>query len=265
MGFSAAYAGQTDLGVKIGRAIDLATDHSQEVDSRQVTIHISDLRGFTSVAEKYTALGMVELLNRYFERMSEIIIRHGGTIDKFMGDAIMVLFGAPIVRDDDIEAALACAIEMQIAMDDINGQNKAYGIAPLYMGIGINTGEVVVGHLGSTLHSEYTVIGDQVNLASRVEAHSLRGQILLSENTYLLARDFIETGDVNEVKVKGKKSSLRIYELLGGNLSEIYAKVLRVSTVNESHKCCVEFTFIEEKASLAIKEFVDSIVEVNRR
>jgi len=179
-------------------------------------------------------------------------------------------------------------------------------------------------------------------LASRVEAHSLRGQILLSENTYLLARDFIETGDVNEVKVKGKKSSLRIYELrsttrprelsappreirnsprvelemqatfqlldgksilpdenigqvidisysgmyllspipiepfsdikivlslslLGGNLSEIYAKVLRVSTVNESHKCCVEFTFIEEKASLAIKEFVDSIVEVNRR
>jgi adenylate cyclase len=205
--------GQFDLRRQIGQAIDVAMANTRELDSRCVTILLSDLRGFTSVAEKYTPLEMIEALNRYFERMSEIILRCGGTIDKFMGDAIMVLFGAPVVRHDHVEAALACAIEMQMAMSDINEQNRTYGMAPLYMGIGINTGEVVVGHLGSALYSEYTVIGDQVNLASRVAAHSLRGQILLSENTHLLAREFIETGDVNQVKVKGKKGSVRMYEL----------------------------------------------------
>jgi len=210
---SAAGAGQTDLRLRIGEAIAAAAADTRELDSRCVTILLSDLRGFTSVAEKYTPLEMIEALNRYFERMSEIILRYGGTIDKFMGDAIMALFGAPVVRDDHVEAALACAIEMQMAMNGINEENRAYGMASLYMGIGINTGEVVVGHLGSALHSEYTVIGDQVNLASRVAAHSLRGQILLSENTYLLARGYIETGDVNQVKVKGKKGSVRMYEL----------------------------------------------------
>ncbi len=329
------------LRLQIGRAIDTALDSNQKADSRHVTILLSDLRGFTSVAEKYTALEMVEALNRYFERMSEIIIRYGGTIDKFMGDAIMALFGAPIKRDDDIESALACAIEMQVAMNDINEANKAHGMEPLYMGIGINTGEVVAGNLGSALHSEYTVIGDQVNLASRVEAHSLRGQILLSENTYQLARDYIEIGNINEVKVKGKKGVVRMYELLstrrpktlsappreirnsprvevdmpvmfqilegklvlpqvhhgriadisyGGmymvspvaieafsnikialslslmvpELSEIYAKVLHVSMVNDAYECRVEFTYIDTKAQQTLKEFVDGIVEMRR-
>lgn len=212
-GLPALDADQAELRAQLDRAIDVATFDTQKADIRRVTILLSDLRGFTTVAEKYSALEMVEALNRYFERMSEIILRHGGTIDKFMGDAIMVLFGAPISREGDIEAALACAIEMQTAMKDINEQNKAHGMAPLYMGIGINTGEVVAGRLGSALHNEYTVIGDSVNLASRVEAHSLRGQILLGENTYCLARDFIETGDVNEVIVKGKKGVVRMYEL----------------------------------------------------
>jgi adenylate cyclase len=198
---------ESHLRSQVGQSIALALAKTQEVDSRRVTIVLSDLRGFT-------ALEMVEALNRYFGRMSEIIVRHGGTIDKFMGDAIMALFGAPISREDDLEAALACAIEMQNAMQDINADNGTHGMAPLYMGIGINTGDVVAGPIGSILHTEYTVIGDQVNLASRVEAHSLRGQILLSENTYALARDFIDIGSVNEVKVKGKKNTVHMYELL---------------------------------------------------
>jgi adenylate cyclase len=327
---------------QLDHAIALALAKTQEVDSRRVTIVLSDLRGFTAVAEKYTALQMVEALNRYFGRMSEIIVRHGGTIDKFMGDAIMALFGAPISREDDLEAALACAIEMQIAMQDINNENIQHGMAPLYMGIGINTGEVVAGPIGSILHTEYTVIGDQVNLASRVEAHSLRGQILLSENTFALARDFIETGSVNEVKVKGKKNVVHMYELLathkpqllrapareirnshrvnadlplrfyliehtsvspqvqlgrvvdisyGGmyiispvmiepftdilielsmsalevELTEIYAKVLRVSKVGELFECRLEFTSIAPAVAAIIKEHVDSLVELNRR
>ena len=330
---------QESVRAALSSLVDAAMVHTQEVDSRRVTILLSDLRGFTAVSEQYTALEMVEALNRYFERMSEIIIRYGGTIDKFMGDSIMALFGAPIQRADDIEAALACAIEMQQAMGDINVTNKALAMAPLYMGIGINTGEVVAGHLGSALHSEYTVIGDQVNLASRVEAHSLRGQILLSANTYQLASDYITVGDVNEVRVKGKKGVVRMYELLatqrpfpmaapprevrnsprvqvdmsvnfqivesktilptihvgrvvdmsyggmyivspvivhpfgdlkitlalsllGADLTDIYAKALRVSAVEQGYECRLEFTSIDSHASLALKEFVDGIVEI---
>jgi adenylate cyclase len=202
------------LAGKIRGAIAQAGVAVRHSESRRVTILLSDLRGFTATAERYSALAMVEALNRYLEKMSEIILRHGGSIDKFMGDAIMALFGAPAELENDIEAALRCAIEMQCAMAEINAVNHQLGMAPLYMGIGINTGEVIAGHLGSQYHSEYTVIGDEVNLASRVEAHSLRGQILLSEKIYLQAQDWIETGNINEVFVKGKKSVVRMYELL---------------------------------------------------
>ena len=325
----------------IADALDTPTLHATDSETRRVTILLSDLRGFTAIAEKLTATDMVAALNRYLSRMTEIILHHGGSIDKFMGDAIMVLFGAPQALPNDIEAALACAIEMQLAMDAINAENKLLGMVALYMGIGINTGDVVVGHLGSPLHSEYTVIGDPVNLASRIEAHSLRGQILLSENTYLQAKHFIDIGDINEVQVKGKKGSVRMAELLalrglhpliapvrqerngprvevdmplayqilrgkfvlpgahvgrivdlsyggmfvvspvglapfddikialslslmGHELTEIYAKVLRVTEVNGEYKCPVEFTSIESKAAQAIKEFVDGIVEFNQ-
>lgn len=190
---------------QIGYAIDGSMLNMLKVENRRVTILLSDLRGFTAIAAKYSAPELMATLNRYLEKMSEIILDHGGTIDKFMGDAVMAVFGAPNEHDNDIEEAISCAIEMQIAMNGINEENEAYGIAPLYMGIGINTGEVVAGNLGSRLHSEYTVIGDQVNLASRVEVHSLRGQILLSEHTYQKTKDFIETGNINDVSVKGKQ------------------------------------------------------------
>lgn len=199
---------------KIRAAITQAGPGSRHSENRRVTILLSDLRGFTATSERYSALAMVAALNRYLEKMSEIILRHGGTIDKFMGDSIMALFGAPDALDDDVESALRCAIDMQAAMADINASNRDLDMAPLYMGIGINTGEVVVGHLGSHYHSEYTVIGDEVNLVSRIEAHSLRGQILLSERIYQKAQDFIEVGNINEVMVKGKRSVVRMYELL---------------------------------------------------
>ncbi len=326
----------------VSDVVDGAMDEMKGTEIRRVTILLSDLRGFTAIAENFSTTKMVEALNRYYERMTEIILRHGGYIDKFMGDAIMVLFGAPLAMDDHIEAALACAIEMQLAMADINNENTREGMALLQMGIGINTGEVVAGHLGSRLHSEYTVIGDAVNLASRVEAHSLRGQILLSENTYLLAKDFVDIGDVNEVSVKGKKDSVRMYELLamrgrysltapprevrnsprveintplafrivvgksvlpdehrgrivdlsyggmfvispvgleplgdikvslslslmGNELTEIYAKVLRVTLVDGEYKCPVEFTSIASTAQRTIKEYVDGRVEFDKR
>lgn len=207
--------GGTELSLRIDEAIDAALAQESQGHTRRVTILLSDLRGFTALAQRCTALQMMETLNRYLGRMTRLIVDHGGTIDKFMGDAIMALFGAPLAMEDDVASALACAIEMQIAMDDLNLEHQRMGLDPLYMGIGINTGEVVAGRLGSKLHSEYTVIGDEVNLASRIEAHSLRGQILISENTWQLARDYVEVGDVNEVKVKGRSGTVRMMELLG--------------------------------------------------
>ena len=189
-------------------------------ETKNVSILLSDLRGFTAMSEKYSPLIVIELLNRYFSKMSEIIDKHGGVIDKFMGDSIMVLFGALDSTDTDLSATLACAIEMQIAMNEINEISQSLGMANLYMGIGINTGEVVAGTLGSDVYREYTVIGDQVNLVSRVEAHSLRGQILLSENTYDLTKGMIEIGEMNEVHVKGKSRAVKMYELLAVNLPE---------------------------------------------
>ncbi len=181
----------------------------------EVTILLSDLRGFTAMAEQFPAASVVEMLNRYFSKMSEIIVTdHGGMIDKFMGDSIMVIFGARTGRSDALERALSCAVHMQIAMDEVNRENESLGLPALYMGIGINTGTVITGKVGSNLHSEYTVIGDEVNLASSIVAFSLRGQILISENTYQRAKDYIETGDPTTVFVKGKKDPVSLHELL---------------------------------------------------
>jgi adenylate cyclase len=213
-----------------------------------VTILFSDLRGFTAMAENYSPSSIIELLNRYLTTMNEIIItQYGGTIDKFMGDCVMVLFGAPESKSDDIERALNCAVDMQMAMDKINETNKAMGLPNLFMGIGINSGKVIAGKIGSELHSEYTVIGDEVNLASRISAYSMRGQILISNNVFKETKAFIETGEPKDVFVKGKKSSIRIFELLA-----VKKPVLRFVPRREARKnprVEVEMPFIYQKLS----------------
>lgn len=188
---------------------------SHPASSRQVTLLLADIRGFTSLAETYSAMMVVDLLNRYFSIMTKVIVQYSGTIDKLMGDSIMVLFGAPDAKPDDIERAIACGIAMQQAMSEFNHQNSALGFPELYMGIGINTGEVVAGPIGSEHYREYTVIGDEVNLASRIEAQSLRGQILISESTYQSVQNFVLVGQPNRVQVKGRRKPLCLYELLG--------------------------------------------------
>lgn len=179
-----------------------------------VTILLSDIRGFTSLVEELPPDLVVSLLNQYFASMCAIIIRHNGTVDKFMGDSIMAVFGAPEHGKHDALQALICAAEMQIAMDDLNRKFRKSGLPELYMGIGINTGKVMAGMIGSELHWEYTVIGDEVNLASRIEAYSLRGQVLISQSTHDRTKENIETGDGVEVYVKGKRVPVILYELL---------------------------------------------------
>jgi adenylate cyclase len=202
------------LNREIYSLLDGLGDDNYISEQKQVTILLSDLRGFTAMSERNSAADLIDLLNRYFHKMSEIILRYNGTIDKFMGDSVMALFGAPSSRDDDLERAIACAVEMQLAMNEINATNEKLGLPTIYMGIGINTGTVFAGNLGSDLHSEYTVIGNEVNLTSRVEAHSLRGQVMLSENSYQLAKDYIGIGTINDVLVKGVSNNVRLYELL---------------------------------------------------
>ena len=126
---------------------------------------------------------MVTLLNNYLEAMTDIISRYGGTIDEFIGDAILVVFGAPVARPDDAQRAVACAVEMHLAMPEVNRKNVAEGLPPVEMGIGLHTGEVVVGNIGSKLRAKYGVVGATVNLTSRVECYTVGGQILVSEET----------------------------------------------------------------------------------
>ncbi len=182
--------------------------------SREVTILLADLRGFTSIAANYPGGTVISLLNRCLAQMSEVVFRHHGTIDKFMGDSIMVLFGASGAGEDDVKNALACAVDMQRAMDALNTEHRGQGMPEFYLGIGINTGTVMAGTIGSDLYSEYTVIGDSVNLASRIEAFSLRGQILISPTTYDRCQDFVQTSDPVDVHVKGKPKPIRLREVL---------------------------------------------------
>lgn len=184
-------------------------------ERREVTIVLADLRGFTAMSATQPAGVVIGILNRCLGLMSEIVYRHHGTIDKFMGDSIMVLFGAPLEHEDDVKRALACAIEMQVAMHELNDEHMRQGLPELYMGIGINTGTVMAGKFGSAAYSEYTVIGDEVNLASRIEAFSLRGQVLISETTFERCVDFIRVSEPMEVFVKGKTAVVRLRELLG--------------------------------------------------
>jgi adenylate cyclase len=210
----------SDTGVRqslrrrLTSVVEEATGLQVGSQTLEVTVLLSDLRGFSVITESYSPLEVVDLLNRYLAQMCAIIYRHGGTVDKFMGDSIMALFGAPVTRPNPATQAIRCAVEMQIAMDSFNKENQNLGLPTLYMGIGINTGEVVAGKIGSDLHSEYTVIGEEVTLASRIETYTLRGQILISQKTYSRVKDLVRVADPIHVSVKGRREPVTLYELI---------------------------------------------------
>lgn len=201
-------------GIMLDRKHEFNQDLLDENSRGDVTIMLTDLRGFTSIAESLPTGIVVKLLNSYLKKMIEIIVRNHGTIDKFMGDAIMVVFGLSRERRDHVNDAVRCAVEMQIAMDEVNAYNKKGEIPEMFMGIGINTGTVVAGLLGSDLHAEYTIIGDEVNLTSRIEAFSLRGQVLISEASHDRCRNCVGTNEPMDVLVKGKVKPVNIYEVV---------------------------------------------------
>ena len=184
-------------------------------DRRKITILTSDLRGFTPLSERLSPEEVIKVLNLYLEYMADAINRYQGTIDEFMGDGILVLFGAPKAREDDALRAIACACAMQLAMGAVNEHMKALGLPRLEMGIGINTGEVVVGNIGSEKRTKYGIVGNQVNLTYRIESYTRGGQILISEPTLKEAGSSVRISGQRQVQPKGVKQPINIYEVYG--------------------------------------------------
>ncbi|HEV7589827.1 MAG TPA: adenylate/guanylate cyclase domain-containing protein [Longimicrobium sp.] len=184
-----------------------------------LTILFSDIRGFTSLSEKLPAEGVVEMLNEYLGAMTEIVFAHGGTLDKFIGDAVMALWGAPLPAPDHARRAADCALAMMAELERMNARWDAAGAsADLRIGIGINTGEAVVGNIGSLKHKlEYTAIGDAVNLASRLESlnKDMGTTIIISEATRAALGEGYHTAPLREVNVKGKEQAVLVHELRG--------------------------------------------------
>lgn len=184
-------------------------------ERREITILTSDLRGFTAISERLSPEEVVKILNFYFEYMADAITKYQGTIDEFLGDGILVLFGAPTAREDDAQRAIACAVEMQLAMQPVNSKMKAWGLPSLEMGIGINTGEVVVGNIGSEKRTKYGIVGSNVNLTYRIESYTIGGQILISQPTLEAAGEIVKVVGQKQVQPKGVKEPITIYEVGG--------------------------------------------------
>ena len=189
-------------------------------ERRSITILTSDLRGFTATAERLPPEEVVKVLNIYLGYMADVITEYKGTIDEFMGDGILVLFGAPTAREDDADRAIACALAMQLAMPAVNEEMHKLGLSPLKMGIGINTGEVVVGNIGSTKRTKYGVVGSQVNLTYRIESYTTEGQILISQSTLEAVGTKLRIDGEKQVQPKGVKEPIAIYDI--GGIGEPY-------------------------------------------
>jgi adenylate cyclase len=199
----------------VGVLLDVPEGLNLGGEKREITLLMSDLRGFTALVERLEPTVVVALLNHYLSAMVEIIQRNSGTIDEIIGDAIFVLFGAPLVMEDSGQRAVRCALEMQKAMLEVNEYNLTKGWPEIEMGIAVHSGEVVVGNIGSTKRSKYGVVGRTVNLTARIESFTIGGQILVSPALMSAAGHGLILGDEVEVHAKGMREPLRCRDLRG--------------------------------------------------
>ncbi|NQU16405.1 MAG: adenylate/guanylate cyclase domain-containing protein [Desulfobacteraceae bacterium] len=184
-------------------------------ERRNVTIMMTDLRGFTALSERLEPEQVVQMLNAYFEVMVDVILKYNGTINEIIGDALLIIFGAPQEMANRAQQAIACAIEMQNAMAEVNELNREQGLPELEMGIGLNETEVIVGNIGSTKRSKYAVVGSGVNMTSRIESYTVGGQILISESVSKEAGEILRIDSRRDVLPKGAETPLKIYEVGG--------------------------------------------------
>ena len=194
---------------------------------RRVCVVMADLRGFSTAASALPPQDVLRLINHFLEAMTEVIVEHGGTIDEVLGDGLLVLFGAPVARPDDADRAVACAIAMQTAMGTVNARNAALGLPQLQVGIGIHTGEAVVGNLGSDKRAKYGVVGTVVNLAARIESLTTGGQVLISNETREAVSAPLELHEGTTFQPKGAAAPLTVYDVfaIGAPFDKSIARV----------------------------------------
>lgn len=196
---------------------------AKESERRQVTIVFADISGFTSMSEKMDPEEVTSVMNDCFAILGKAITDHGGTIDKFMGDCVMSVFGAPVAIEDAPKRAINAAIEMRSKLHQFS-KRESLSIS-LGIHFGINSGEVISGAIGSAGKKEFTVMGDAVNLASRLEELSEEGQILVGQSTYQETRDYFAFKQLDPVSLKGKEKPVPIYELLSRRTVKDRARV----------------------------------------
>ena len=180
---------------------------------QDLTIFFSDIRGFTAMSERLEPEELVELLNQYLAEMTEIVFKHGGTLDKYIGDALMVFFGDPVAYEDHAERAVRTALEMRGRLEELQQRWMTRTQEFLTMGIGITTGYVTVGNIGSPSRMDYTVLGNQVNLASRLADAAKGGQILVSERTLLAVRGMVASTEIEQIQLEGVSRPITIFEI----------------------------------------------------
>jgi len=184
-------------------------------ERRDVTVLFCDVRGFTSISERVPPEEVVAMLNAFYTLMIDTTFKFDGTLDKFLGDGVMAVFGAPIYHGDHSLRAVRTALAMQAGMRELSARRVVEGKAPLTIGIGINAGDAVAGSVGTEARMEYTVVGDSVNLAARLESAAKPGQILIAGATYARVRDAVQARALGPMKVKGKEEEIDVYAVLG--------------------------------------------------
>ncbi len=177
---------------------------------RQVTVLFADIRGFTRFTEQHSAEQVINTLNRIFENLSKMVFKHRGTFDKYLGDGFMAFYGAPIAREDDAKRAIDTAVEMQVLFRKLR-EESGKEMENLGLGIGLHSGEAVVGNIGSEKVMDYTVVGDVVNVAKRLQEQATSGQILLSLETYQLAHEEVKAEPLEPIQVIGRREPIAAY------------------------------------------------------
>lgn len=236
-------------------------------ESKELSILFSDIRSFTTLSESMTPQELIKLLNRYFTPMTNAVLQNGGMLDKYIGDAVMAFFNAPVDIKNHADASCRCALEMIEALEKLNKELAKEKIAPIHIGIGINTAEVVVGNMGSDTRFNYTVIGDGVNLASRLEGltKNYGVDILISEFTVAkLAGDFLYR-EIEPVRVKGKENAVLLYELMANTprsleIKQEYEKALELYQKGQMQKAYEIFASLAQRFDDSLSHyFCDAI------
>jgi adenylate cyclase len=217
-------------------------------ESRKVTMMMSDLRGFTALAERLSPEEAIHFLNGYLQTMVDLILRYGGTINEIMGDGILVIFGAPKAAADDAERAVACGLAMQRAMDEVNARGRERGLPEVEMGIGVHTGEVIVGNIGSDRRMKYAAVGTHVNLTGRIESYTTGGQILISESTLQKVLPIVAVGRSLRIEPKGARREMTVWEVVGiGGSHGLTLRAAEPAMVDLAKEIPIRYAVLEEK------------------